>query len=325
MKPRAGLTLIELLLAMIVGLVVITTATSYVRATNTVVNGTSAREDYTRKARFLGLAFRRDLGEAGVGIESLKGFGSVAAFNDTIVILKVPYEPNQAPAYNVALNPPSTTNATTNSGGSVGCGNTCLRLRRTSPGTALNLEAGMVARIQKGSIRRLVVVSDVGTGAASDSIAVTFRNVTGTAGVMRRQSLSNSTSGSSPGPVTGISNSNTTVQRLDLIAYWRDNSNNLWRATRIDPSNGEFSNPELIASNCSDFQVQLSFMDGTVADNADSTSTNRRYNQINAIIIRATLESDFIDPRSNGGLALKRTFTFRVQPRNLIYERNRDN
>lgn len=320
MRRRRGLTLIELLIAMIVGLVVVTSASSYVKATHRTINGSNAREDYTRKARFLGLALRRDLGEAGVGIESMKGFGSVAVWNDTIVILKVPYTPNQEPAYAMGL-PPSTTTATTQNV----CSNTCLRLKRTAPGVALNLQPGMVARIQKTNFRRLVVVNTVGTGSATDSIAVTFRNVTGTGGVMKRQSLSQSTSGSSPGPVTSISNSNTTVQRLDMVAYWRDASNNLWRATRIDPATGNFSSAEIVATGVSNFQVQLSFMNGGVADNADSTNTSRQFNQINAIIVRAEIRSDFTDPRSNSGQPLKRTFTYRVQPRNLIYERNRDN
>jgi hypothetical protein len=69
----------------------------------------------------------------------------------------------------------------------------------------------------------------------------------------------------------------------------------------------------------------MMFMDGGTANSADSNTVNRYYNNINAILVRVTLESDYTDPRSNGGLPLKRTFTYRVQPRNLLYERNRDN
>jgi hypothetical protein len=316
LRGRAGLTLIELLLAMVTGVVVISSVAAYVRTTDGTIRGSNAREDYTRKARFLGLAFRRDFGEAGVGIESLRGFGSVAVFNDTVTILKVPFEPNQEPAYNVALNPPSTTNATTNSSSSINCGTTCLRLRRTASGTPLTLTPGSLARVQRGTIRRLIVINTVASPAASDSVAVTFRSASA---ILRRPSI---TSGA---PLGSISNTNTVVQRLSLVAYWRDASNNLWRATRINPANGAFSDAEIVATGVTEFEVRLVFQDGTIAANADSTVSGRHYNNINGILVRTTIQSDIVDPRANGGVPLQRSYVFRVTPRNLLYERNRTN
>ena len=61
-----------------------------------------------------------------------------------------------------------------------------------------------------------------------------------------------------------------------------------------------------------------------VAGCVSTAVRNLRFRE-SGITVRATLLSDYVDPRINGGLALRRTYTFRVQPRNLIYERNRDN
>ncbi len=308
---RRGVTMIELIIAMIVGLVVLTTVTSYVGTTDRNLNAAAAREDYARKARFVGFSLRRDLGEAGVGIESRPTFGTVAVYNDTVTVLKVPFQPNQEQPYNLATNPALasvTSNATQN------CGNSCMRLRRLAPGTPLTLAPGMVARIQAGNDRRLILVTSVASPGANDSVAVQFRSMSR---LLRRPSVLQAT------PVTGMTSATTTVQRLDVVAYWRDASNNLWRATRLDPTNGNLVG-EIIATGCTQFEVQLIFRDGGVADSASATVAGRRYDDINAIRIRATLQSSVVDSRLNGGQPLARTYTWQIQPRNLIYERNRD-
>jgi Tfp pilus assembly protein PilW len=308
---RRGVTIIELIIAMVVGLVVLGTVTSYVGTTDRNMNAATAREDYARKARFLGLALRRDIGEAGVAIESTPTFGSVAVFGDTVSILKVPFQPNQEQPYNLATNPPL---ASVSSNASQNCGNSCMRLRRLSAGTALTITSGMIARIQSGTDRRLILINTVGTPGASDSIAVTFRS---SARLLRRPSVLQAS------PISGMTSANTTVQRLDMVTYWRDASNNLWRATRMDPSTGNLVG-EIVARGCTQFEVQLVFANGTVADSASATVAGQDYNDINLVRIRATIQSSVIDPRMNNGVPLERTYTWQIQPRNLIYERNRD-
>src|SRR5690606_30349010 len=123
-------------------------------------------------------------------------------------------------------------------------------------------------------------------------------------------------------PLAGITAANTTLQRLELVAYWRDADNNLWRATRMDPVTGAFVG-DIIATGCSKFEARLIFADGTMHTHADASVPGRRYTDINAIQIVATLESDLTDLRINDGQPLQRTFTWQVQPRNLLYERNR--
>ncbi|HKS07031.1 MAG TPA: prepilin-type N-terminal cleavage/methylation domain-containing protein [Gemmatimonadaceae bacterium] len=308
-----GFTLIELLIALVMGLIVLTTVTGYVRTTQRTINATTMRDDYARKARFLGLTLRRDIGEAGVGIESLRGWGAVSVIGDTIVVVKVPYTPNAEPAYTVV--PPAAALTPTTHSNSAGCGNLCFRLRRVSAGTALTLQAGDVARVQQGTIRRLIGVTAVGAltpSGSTDSISVQFLDL---AALFRRPSIQQAP------PLTGITISNTTVQRLELVAYWRDASNNLRRATRIDAT-GQLVG-EIIATGCTQFEAWITFKNGGIADNADSTVTGRWFNDINAVNVRATMQADVIDPRVNGGVPLKRTYTYRVQPRNLLYQRNR--
>jgi prepilin-type N-terminal cleavage/methylation domain-containing protein len=324
LQLRRGFTLIELLLAMVVGLIVLSTVTGYVRSTDRTITGTAMRDDYARKARFIGLTMRRDIGEAGVGIESLRGWGTVAVFNDTIVVLKVPFEPNADPAYAVALspNPPTTTTGTSNSASN--CGNACFRLRRSAPGVTPTLEAGMVARVQQGSIRKFIAITNVVVpGGATDSFTVQFRSMPA-AGLLRRPSLSQNTGGGWSGILNNITTTNTSVQRLDMVAYWRDASNNLWRATRINPGTGAFEG-EIVATGCTSFEASIVFQDGGTANNADSTIANRWYTDVNAVVVRATLQSDYSDQRINNGAPLSREYVWRVQPRNLLYERNRDN
>ena len=310
---RRGFTLVELIIAMVIGLVVLTTVTGYVRTTERTIAATTMRDDYARKARFLGLTLRRDIGEAGVGIESLRGWGAVAVFGDTIMVLKVPYTPNAEPAYTVV--PPAAALTPTTHSNSSGCGNLCFRLRRVSAGTDLTLQAGDVARVQQGTARRLIAVTAVAGVAPSgsdDSISVQFVDL---AALLRRPSIQQSP------PLTGISASNTSVQRLELVAYWRDASNNLRRATRVNAS-GQLVG-DVIATGCTQFEAWITFRNGGIADNADSTVTGRWFNDVNAVNVRATMQADIVDPRVNGGVPLKRTYTYRVQPRNLLYQRNR--
>lgn len=301
------------MIALVVGLVVITTVTGYVRSTDRTIAATSMRDDYARKARFLGLTLRRDIGSAGVGIQSLRGWGTVAVYGDTIVILTVPYEPNAEPAYTVV--PPAAALTPTATSNSSGCGNRCFRVRRVSSGTALTLQAGDVARVQQGTVRRLIAITAVGALApsgASDSLSVQFVDA---AALLRRPSIPDGP------PLAGITASNSTVQRLGLVAYWRDASNNLRRATRVNAA-GQLVG-EIVATGCTQFEAWLTFRDGGQADFADSTVLNRWYNDINAVTVRATLQADLVDLRVNGGVPLRRTFTYRIQPRNLLYERNR--
>ena len=88
-RSRAGFTLIELILALMIGLVVLTTATALTAATWQSVRGSAIRDDVTRSARYIGVTLQRDVQETGVDLASSVDFGTLSVRNDTIVILRV--------------------------------------------------------------------------------------------------------------------------------------------------------------------------------------------------------------------------------------------
>jgi len=304
MSARRGITIVELIVAMVVGLVVLGTVVAYVGTTDRSLQASTAREDYARKARFLGFAFRRDLGEAGTGIESYRTWGTVSVSGDTVSVLKVRYAPTAEPSFPIIVVPASAT-ATSNTM----CGNACFL---TARGGEQSVEPGMVARVQVSpSLRRLVVVSTVTRQGQRTAIAVRSAD-----SVLHRASVTRDA------PLTELTPGNTFLQALELVAYWRDAQNQLWRATRLDPSTGALDG-EVVATGVVSFQVRVLFADGTVGSAVNAAVAGRRYTDVNGIRITATLESDLTDARINDGQPLRRTYTWLVQPRNLLYERSR--
>jgi hypothetical protein len=305
-RARRGITMIELIIAMTVGLIVLGTVVAYVGTTDRNMSASTAREDYARKARYLGLAFRRDIGEAGTGIESATTWGTVSVSGDTISLLRVYYDPEAEIGYPVMLVDPAATYTSETL-----CGTACI----TVPDSIADaLEPGDVARIQVGpSVRRLGIVASLDPGAIpAGSRQLRFFPVDS---VLHRASVSASL------PVPGITSASY-VQRLEMVAYWRDADNILWRATNFDPATGALEG-ELLVTGCTAFEVLLVFADGTTGTQVNANVAGRRYTDINAINIVATLESDLTDERVNDGVPLRRTYTWQVQPRNLIYERYR--
>jgi prepilin-type N-terminal cleavage/methylation domain-containing protein len=298
-RRRAGFTLLELMIAMVVGVLVLSSATSLALTTFRSMSGLQLRDGIDRNARFVGLTLQRDLAETGVDIESLADFGTLAVWNDSISILRVPYEPGPAQPY-----PLSVANLPTGV-----CGLTCVEIQ--TGGVAPGLAAGDVARFQLNQQRRLILVTGVAPG-ANNAYRVTF---SGLPTVIHHAS----------GMVTGLTNANATsavVQKLQPVIYWRQGTQ-LMRATRLDPG-GSFAG-EVIADGVQSFTATLIFTDGDEAPQAnpsDADGTND-YNDIAGIRVRAVMQSERIDPRVNGGVPLTRQYEWFVAPRNLIYERNR--
>lgn len=298
-RTRAGYTLLELMIAMIVGVVVLSSATSLAVTTFRSMSGVQLRDGIDRNARFVGLTLQRDLAETGVDLESLADFGTLAVWNDSISILRIPYEPGPAQPY-----PLSVANLPTGV-----CGLTCVEIQ--TGGVAPGLAAGDVARFQLNQQRRLILITGVAP-VANGAYQVTFANL---ATIIHHPS----------GMVTGLTNANATaalVQKVAPVLYWRQGPQ-LMRATRLNPG-GSFAG-EVIADGVQSFTATLVFTDGdeaAQANSADADGTND-YNDIAGIRVRAALQSDRIDPRINGGVPLSRPYEWFVAPRNLIYERNR--
>jgi prepilin-type N-terminal cleavage/methylation domain-containing protein len=298
-RSRAGYTLIELMIAVVVGVLVLSSATSLALTTFRSMSGLQMRDGIDRNARFMGLTLQRDLAETGVDLESLADFGTLAVWNDSISILRVPYEPTPPPAYPLSV---------ANFSDGV-CGATCVEIQ--TAGLAPVLAVGDIARVQLNQQRRLILVTAIAP-AANGAYRVGFANF---ATVIHHTS----------GMVTGITSANATaavVQRVQPVIYWRQGTQ-LMRATRLN-ANGSFAG-EVIADGVQSFTATLTFTDGDEAASAnplDADGTND-YNDIAGIRVRAVLQSDRIDLRVNNGLPLTRSYEWFVAPRNLIYERNR--
>lgn len=297
---RAGYTLIELMIAIVVGVLVLSSATSLALTTFRSMSGLQMRDGIDRNARFVGLTLQRDLAETGVDLESLADFGTLAVWNDSVSILRVPYDPGPAPIYPLSVaNPP-------NNGQ---CGLTCVEIQTN--GTPPALAAGDVARLQLNQQRRLILINGV-TAGANNAYRVSFA---GLPVVIHHQS----------GMLTGLNSTNAAsavVQKVQPVIYWRQGTQ-LMRATRLN-ANGTFAG-EVLADGVQSFVATLVFTDGDEAASAnpsDADGTND-YNDIAGIRVRAVLQSERTDARINGGQPLSRPYEWFVAPRNLIYERNR--
>jgi len=302
---RHGFTLIEILVAMVVGLVIVTSATGFAVTTWQSLAGAQIRESVARNARFLGMSFDRDLQETGVDFGSMQDFGSLAVRNDTLSILSVPYDaeaPNGAPVYMLA--PRSTVPALDPDGT---CGVRCLDLKLPT-GDPVNLDAGDLAVMTVTGTRRLILVDDVIP--RTDSTGVRFAGFDSL--VHRPAAFANGL----------LLSTATSVQKMKLVVYWLEDSS-LMRAERFN-DDGSLDGV-VIAENVQAFDVSLIFTDGDEEDAADPTDADgsNDYDDISAVRIRVTLRADRTDRRVNGGAPLEREVEWRFSPRNLTYERNR--
>ncbi len=295
-NSEAGFSLVEVLMASIVGIVVLASSTSLAVSSWRGLAGVELKDGIDRNARFVGTALHRDLQEAGVDLESLPAFGSVLVSNDTLSILRVPYEPAEAPPYTLSA---------ANYGTGV-CGATCVEI--LTGGGAPSLAVGDLARLQANNQRRLILLTAVAAVPGGYQIQFTSADT-----LLGR-----------PAGINGlvISASTTFVQKLIGTTYWMQGGQ-LMRAQRL-ASDGS-PQGELLATGVQSFHVTLVFTDGDEATSAnpnDADGTND-YNDIVAVRIRAVLAADRTDPRVNNGSLLSRSREWYVVPRNLIYERNR--
>jgi len=295
-RAMNGFTLIEVLIATVIGLIVLSAATSLAVASWRGLTGVELRDGIDRNARFMGIGLHRDLQEAGVDLESLPAFGALMVSNDTLSILRVPYDPAQAPPYSLS---------TANFGTGV-CGATCVEIQTGGP--APMLAVGDLARLQTNNQRRLLLVSGVNA----------------VAGGYRVQFTAADTLLGRPAGIAGlvINPAATFVQKLATATYWLEGTS-LMRADRV-ASNGSPIG-EIVATAVQTFHVTLVFTDGdeaATANLADADGTND-YDDVAAVRVQTVLQAERTDPRVNRGSLLTRVKEWYVVPRNLIYERNR--
>jgi prepilin-type N-terminal cleavage/methylation domain-containing protein len=305
LRARRGFTLAELLISMTVALVVLTAGTGFALHSWKARRSWTVRETVDRNARFVGLSLARDVQEAGVAIESTPVFGTLGSFQDTLSIISVPFAPNEAPVYPIYDD--GGANPTYPPGGN--CGTYCIELMKVS-GT-YQLQAGDLVRLQVGSTRRLLFLTNVANQSGT-RFRIEFLNVDRFIG--REAGLDSIL----------LTRSGTTVQKLNAVLYWRDPATKtLYRSQSFDAAGQPIGQP--MAESVEDWETSLLFTNGTEHpgyDGLDADTTNDGQDIIGAKV-RARLKTDRIDPTVNNGAPVYRWYEWRVAPRNLLYEKNR--
>lgn len=314
-SARAGYSIVELLIACVVGVLVLSSAMSLAVSTFRSLAGLQMRDGIDRNARYVGMVLQRDLTETGVLIDALPDFGTLAVWNDSISILRVAFDTSAFPQYNL----------------SAGAGNNQGMNNAPAPGIPTyvdiattvvpRLAVGDLARYQRNTTRRLILVSAIQRMNAT-TYRVSFTTAT---------RLIHHQAGLAGGIAPAVGNlTSAFIQKLTPVMYWRTPATNqLWRAQALN-MDGTW-NGAVIADGVSAFDASLIFTDGdelTQAVPASGTilpldaDTTNNYNQISGIRVRATVRSETTDARVNGGAFITRNYEWFVAPRNLIYERN---
>jgi hypothetical protein len=297
-----------MLIAMVVGVLVLSSAMSLAVSTFRSMAGLTLRDGIDRNARFLGMVLQRDLTETGVDLEAQADFGTLAVWADSISILRVPYTGNTpAPIYRLA---------TTLTGGTITSGlcggGTCIEIQSAGVPTIV---AGDLVRVQYQTVRRLALVQSVTSVTGGYRLTL---NATQTHLIHHDAGVLNSWISLSPAQAANI-----LVQEVAAVWYFRSGTQ-LVRAANLNLDGTP--NAQVVAEGVQTFDASLIFTDGDELTQAvgttDADPTNN-YNLISGIRVRATMQAERTDARVNGGVLLTRDYEWFVAPRNLIYERNR--
>lgn len=300
-----GFTLIELMIALVIGLVTLSAALSFATSTYRTFTGSKVREEVYRNSRYIGMSLERDFQGTGVAIGRTPSFGTLAAWGDTILILQVPFEPNEAPPYD--LDP--TAGAATDPmppGGT--CGATCVDLLKDGSGN-FEITAGNLARLQVAGERRLILVQSVTDNGTTSSLWFTSIPY-----------IMHYNAGLSAGLI--LDRNSTFVQKLHPIIYYRDGTQ-LYRAQSFNLDGTP--DGHLISEGVQSFEVKVVFVDGDEADEANSADMDdtNDYDDVVGIRIWATIAADKVNQHVKQGQLFTRNYEWRFAPRNLMYELNR--
>ena len=301
---RLGFTMIELLIALVMGVIVLSASLSFGVSTWRTMEGNSIREEVYRSGRFIGMSLERDMQTVGVGIASTVSFGTLAVWGDTIVILSVPFDPNEAPPHD--LDPPAGTDNPLPSGGT--CGTYCLDLLPDAK-SDFTLEAGDLARLQVNDTRRLILLTSMKKAGTKYSVEFTPHS-----------SLLRYTAG-----LTGdmlLDRYSTFVQRLAPIIYYLD-GDKLMRAEKLNQDGTPAG--EVLAYGVQEWEVNLVFTDldeARTANPLDGDPTND-FDDILGMRVRVVCAADRPSINVKGGILFTKEFEWQFSPRNLMYEKNR--
>lgn len=289
---------------MVVGLVVVAAALSFAVSTYRGVDGNKLREEVYRNGRFVGMSLYRDVQMAGVGIESQRDFGTLNTFGDTLMVLRVPFEPTMAPAHSMWVPPLSPDPLPP--GGT--CGATCIDFEYDASGS-FDFRPGDLARLQSATERRLLLIRDVRD-------LVTRFQVTFVADTLLLDHRAAFAGG------LQLSRSGTSLQKLQPVLFFV-NGTTLFRSMGFDTTGVLQSSP--MAYGVRDWDTALLFVDGDTAaagSHMDADLTND-FDDLLGVLITAELGTNRPDIRVADGGVFSREFEWSIMPRNLMYERNR--
>jgi prepilin-type N-terminal cleavage/methylation domain-containing protein len=303
-RDRRGFTIVELLIALVIGLVLVAASLTFAISTFQGAEANKVREEVYRNARFVNMSLTRDIQTAGVGIESDVEYGTLNVFSDTIVVLSVPWDPTMAPVYNVV--PPAGTNNPLAAGGT--CGATCIDLAYKAGG-GYDLAVGDLARLQVNAERRLImitVVRDIGT-----RFQIEFLNVT---------EILHHEAGFAGGLL--LDRYQSTVQELRAVIYYASGGV-LYRSDGLTVAGA--LRPSPMTYGVQAFDAWLIFEDGSEGTSADPYDANieNDFDDLMGIRIATTLAANRADLRVDRGTLFTTAYEWRIMPRNLMYERNR--
>lgn len=302
MRNRLGFTIIELLIALVMGVIVLSAALSFGVSTWRTMEGNSVREEVYRNGRFIGMSLERDMQTVGVGIASTVSFGTLAVWGDTVVILSVPFEPEQAPPADLV--PKAGTDNPLPSGGT--CGTYCINLDKVK---GFSMEAGDLARLQVNDERRLIMVTSVVQGGTSWIVefgthTALLHYIAGLTGDLLLDRYS------------------TFAQELDMVVYYRD-GDKLMRAETLNPDGTPAG--EVLAYGIQEWDVSLVFTDLDEAPfaNPNDTDPTNDFDDILGVRVRVVCAADRPTHNVRAGELFTKEFDWQFSPRNLMYERNR--
>lgn len=310
---RAGMTLIEVMIAMLVGVIILGSAMNLTVQSFRGVEATNLREDLSRTGRFIGSSLERDLANTGVAIRSQSRFGTLLAKGDTLVIVSVPYD-SIATAPFTALTPTYSMPAgtATPTAGRGDCGTTCVTVQGSATDT-VNFGVGNMVQMNVDNERRFINVTRKDPG-ASNTYQIRF-TVADTLMLHPADWVRPDPSAS----LLQLRPAETSFQRISPVMYYRDAQNRLIRATRL--TTGNAPSGEIVAENVTAMAVWLFYADGDSArvSNPSDADDSNDHDDIAAVTVRVTLQG----ARAERGVTPTRTFQWRYAPRNLTYERNR--
>jgi len=307
LRSNNGFTLAELLIALVLGVIIVGAMLGFTVASMQNLDRNRTHEEIARGARFLGMSLERDLQETGVALASTVEFGALSVRNDTVLILRVPFEPTEASPH--ALIPPSGTGNPLPAGGT--CGSNCINV--DTGGNPFDLEPGDIARLQVNDTRHILLVQSVSIS-GSDA-AVTF-------------AADSTLLGFPAGLARGLQldRFNTYIQKLLPTLYYYDaGTEALYRASSLTSSGAP--DGEAIAYGVQSWDAWIQFVGGAEAESANPYDSNvgNDYDDLLGVRIEAQLSGDHPMLRNapSGTQNRYRLYEWRFAPRNLTYERNR--